>query len=238
MYSNKLSQYYNSLMGDYSSITKTVNNLVKSYVSKNTSILELGCGTGNILKSLPKQYDLHGLDNSEGMLTLAQQKMPKVAFYLDDMRTYSLGREFGAILCVFDSINHLPTFSDWEKLFKNTARHLSNDGVFIFDMNTLVRLETLATFERTVLKLDANTIATIKIKKEKKPLYSVTFQFFENIKSKDLEYTEEKVFESSFDLKKVETSLSKYFTVLKKIDPYRESLTDKTGRVFFVCKKK
>ncbi len=223
-------------MGDYSSITNTTNKLVRQFVSKRSSILELGCGTGNILKSLPKYYDLHGLDNSEGMLSIAQNQVPNANFYQDDMTSFSLSRKFDAILCIFDSINHLTTFPEWKKLFSNVSKHLSDEGIFIFDMNTLVRLETLSTFDANALKLNSDTVAVMKVNKDKENLYYVKFQLIEDIKKKDIIYTEEKVYESSFPLDKVEQQLKENFTILKRIDPYRKRITNKSGRVFYVCK--
>lgn len=238
MYSNKLSQYYNSLMGDYSSIINTTNDLVKSYVPKSSSILELGCGTGNILKNLPKSYELHGLDNSEGMLSIAQNQVPNATFYLDDMTTFKLGRKFDAILCIFDSINHLTSKSQWKKTFSNVYNHLRDDGVFVFDMNTVIRLEKLSTYGAAVFKVDKNVIITMKVNKEKSNLYYVKFQMFEDINKKDVVYTEEVVYESAFESEVVEELLSKNFKLLKKLDPSRKRITKESGRIFYVCKLK
>src|SRR3712207_6922594 len=48
---------------------------------------ELGCGTGELLKRFQKEYHCHGLDISEHMLKVAQEKLgaQKVPLFLGDM---------------------------------------------------------------------------------------------------------------------------------------------------------
>ena len=77
------------------------------------------------------------------MLSIARKKLPHVRFYRKDMVRFDLGRKFDVIICVFDSINHVLKFADWQKIFRNAARHLEDDGLFLFDINTQAKLERL-----------------------------------------------------------------------------------------------
>ena len=38
------------------------------------------------------------------------------------MTRFDLGETFDVVLCVFDSINHLVRFSDWERVFDRARR--------------------------------------------------------------------------------------------------------------------
>lgn len=224
-------------MGDYSSISQTVTKLVGEFAKPRGNLLELGCGTGNILKSFVDHYTIFGLDNSEGMLTFARQKLPKATFYLGDMTNFTLKPSFDVILCVFDSINHLTSYVEWQSLFKHTRKHLKKGGIFIFDMNTKKRLDSLSQMPTHVSKLDAKTLSAAKIVKEKANLYAVTFQIFENIQRKNILYIEEKVQEATFSLSVVKNMLkSNNFSLEKMVDPIRPKITPQTGRIFFVCK--
>ena len=47
------------------------------------------------------------------------------------------------VICVFDSLNHLLAFSEWESTFDAVHQHLVDGGLFIFDVNTLGELRRL-----------------------------------------------------------------------------------------------
>lgn len=236
MYSNDFTPYYDALMGDYSSIQSLTKKLINKYLPEGSSILELGCGTGNILQSLGNKYKLFGLDNSMGMLKIAKKKLPNATFYHQDMTKMKVDAKFDGIICIFDSINHLTTFSQWKQVFSKARKNLHPHGVFIFDMNTTRRLDTLCTFPLQIEKLDRDTFATIKINHSRKHLYNITFQIFSNTNSNKIEYLEEKVFESAFELTTVRDTLLRLFSIEQTVDPMRQELSEETGRIFFVCK--
>lgn len=238
MYSQIFSTYYDTLMGDYSSITSITKRLMQKYVPRNATVLELGCGTGNILHTLVNDYTLSGLDNSIHMLEQAKKKVPQATFYLEDMTEFSLNKKFDCIICVFDTINHLPKYSQWEKLFSQCAKYLNKGGILLFDMNTEKRLNTLATMPAYVKKLDRNTLSCAKIIKDNKNLYKVTFQVFDNLSKADVKYHEESVTENTFPITQVRRSLQIHYEILKTADPFRKRVTVNTGRIFFVCQKK
>lgn len=238
MYSATFAHYYDQLMGDYSSITNTTIQLVREYLPTNSSLLELGCGTGNMLVALADTYKVSALDNSPEMLKIAKKKVPSVKFYHGDMATFQHKVTYDGILCIFDTINHLTSFSQWEQLFATTAKHLNASGVFIFDMNTQKRLERLAQAEPYIGKLNKTTLTKVVFRKTKEYLYSINFELFENIHQEHVTFTEETVEESTFPIDQVKKSLGKHFHIIKMVDPIRKRITKNTGRVFFVCKKK
>jgi len=121
------------------------------------SVLELGCGTGAVLELLPAEWEKVGVDVSPQMLEIARTKGLDAAFVAADIRSLSLGRTFDVVACVYDTINHLPG-SDWPSVFAAAAAHLADDGVFLFDMNTLGRLRTDAGEEHTT-EADGATVS-------------------------------------------------------------------------------
>lgn len=112
------------------------------------SLLELGCGTGAVLELLPAEWAKVGVDISPEMLEIAREKGVDAELLAADIRSLSLGRTFDVVACVYDTINHLPG-SEWPSVFATAAAHLAEDGVFLFDMNTLGRLRTDAGEEHT-----------------------------------------------------------------------------------------
>lgn len=238
MYSSTFAQYYDILMGDYSSISDTTKQLVTTYLPEHASILELGCGTGNMLKVLSPQYRLTGLDNSSAMLAIAHQKVPSATLIKEDMTSFRLSTTFDGIICIFDTINHLSPFSKWKKLFSRTSSHLNNGGIFIFDMNTKRRLDRLSATEAYVGKLNKETLLRMKITNKGSQNYIHSFHIYENICSENVKYAEETVEESAYPTEKVIHALSDSFTIEKMVDPIRKRITSNTGRIFFVCRKK
>ena len=238
MYSKAFTQYYDQLMGDYSSIVNTVERLTDTYIPPKSSLIELGCGTGNILKLLQNKYELTGIDNSPGMIEQAKRKVPTAQYYLDDITTFRHPRSYDGILCIFDTINHLTTFSKWNSLFRQVHKHLKPKGIFIFDMNTTRRLERLSLLEPYVAKIDDDTLTKVKIDKLSPHRYKINFSIFENILTDKITYIEEVVEESAFDTERVKNTLEKYFTIEKMVDPIRKRVTKNSGRIFFVCRKK
>ena len=139
----KLDRFYDAAMGDRTEMASYIRRLIRRHKPKARTLLELACGTGAILKILAKSYDVAGLDLSPQMLLFAREKLPHVRFYRKNMGRFELATKFDVIICVFDSINHVLKFADWQKIFRNAARHLENDGLFLFDINTEAKLERL-----------------------------------------------------------------------------------------------
>ena len=61
-----------------------------------------------------------------------------------DIASFELDERFDVVICVFDTLDHLPRFELWESLFACVRAHLAPGGVFIFDVNTVAKLRGLA----------------------------------------------------------------------------------------------
>jgi SAM-dependent methyltransferase len=152
----KLDRFYDAAMGDRTAIAFCIRRLIRQHTPTARTLLELACGTGAILKILARYYDVVGLDLSPQMLSIARKKLPHVRLYRKDMVRFDLGIKFDVIICVFDSINHVLRFADWKKIFRNAARHLQEDGLFLFDINTEAKLERLISAPTWVNKFGRN----------------------------------------------------------------------------------
>lgn len=238
-YSTILSSYYDALMGDYSHLLNSINTLLATYGprKKHLRILELACGTGSILKTFPTSHELYGLDISKEMIAIAKKKVPHATLRVGDMTTFSYLKKFDVILCVFDSINHLTKFSQWEKVFYLAAQHLDTNGLFIFDMNTTKRLSSLVTRKPYVRRLRKDIIVFEQFSYVKSPIYNLQIAIIKDVGLKNLDVFEENVQEAVFDVKQVKNSLFKHFEIEKMLDPYRKKVSKNTGRIFFACKK-
>ncbi len=136
--------FYDQVMGDRGREAGYVHGLIQRHRPSAASVLELACGTGAILQLLQPHYEIAGLDASQPMLDIAARKVPRARLHHADMTRFDLGETFDVVLCVFDSINHLVRFSDWERVFDRARAHLADRGIFVFDVNTERKLAAFA----------------------------------------------------------------------------------------------
>ena len=120
---DKFYRFYDVVMGDRSDAAGYIAGLIAHNKPDTTTVLEIACGTGTIMGFLSASYDVTGLDRSRPMLAVARKKLPHVRFFRQDMTSFRIARRFDAIVCVFDSINHLLRFADWRKVFRRVAWH-------------------------------------------------------------------------------------------------------------------
>lgn len=113
-------------------------------------LLDLACGTGSMTLELAKRgYDMIGVDGSPDMLNVAFDRKfdlelkNDVLFLLQDMREFELYGTVGAVSCCLDSVNYLTEDGDLEKCFSLVHNYLDPDGLFLFDVNTPHKFESV-----------------------------------------------------------------------------------------------
>lgn len=140
----RFAQVYDELMDNipYEEWTTYIISLLNEYNINNGLIAELGCGTGNITELLATSgYDMIGIDNSEEMLEIANQKktekgLSSILYLLQDMREFELFGTVDAIICVCDSINYILDTNEITDVFRLANNYLEADGLFICDFKT------------------------------------------------------------------------------------------------------
>ena len=132
------SKIYDNFMqhADYTKWKEEIEKLIVLGQPKGKELLELGCGTGELLKRFQKEYHCHGLDISEHMLKVAQEKLgaPKVPLFLGDMVDFDTGERYDIILSIFDTVNHIIDMIDLKRHFRSVFANLNPGGIYIFDM--------------------------------------------------------------------------------------------------------
>src|SRR5262245_11774731 len=232
----KLDRFYDAAMGDRTETAAYIRRLIRRYNPKARTLLELACGTGAILKILAESYDVAGLDISPQMLALARKKLPHVRFYRKDMVKFELATKFDVIICVFDSINHVLKFTDWQKIFRNAARHLEEGGLFLFDINTETKLRHLINAPTWVHKFGRD-LEFINVTKGQRGIANWNIRVFEHRRGNRYGLYEENIKEISFPMNKVRAALRKRFANVKVIDATHRTPSNKSDRLYFVCKR-
>ena len=150
-YTKSFASIYDEVMDNvpYDLWYKYLIDLLDYYNKKPNKVIDLACGTGNMTFRFAenKNWELSGVDISKDMLEVARakakQKNINVDFYNDDLRTFSPDDKFDLAFSLFDSLNYILKYEDLKKVFKKTYDFLKDDGIFIFDMNTMQRLMSI-----------------------------------------------------------------------------------------------
>lgn len=137
---------YDTLMDNvpYEAWANYVEHLLKEYGISDGLVLELGCGTGNLTGALAKRgYDMIGVDLSEDMLEIAQEKKIQegldILYLQQDMRAFELYGTVRAVVSVCDSINYILKEAELLEVFRLVNNYLDPGGVFLFDLNTVYK---------------------------------------------------------------------------------------------------
>lgn len=144
-------QVYDTFMDNvpYDNWVKYLHQLLKEYGVDSGLVLDLGCGTGNVsrrLKSLG--YDIIGLDSSIQMLEIARQKdeSESILYINQDMREFELYGTVAAVVSICDSMNYITSEDELLEVFKLVNNYLDSAGIFIFDMDTKYKYESVLAY--------------------------------------------------------------------------------------------
>lgn len=135
--------YYDSLMDEqfYDDYFQFINEHAKF-----NSVLELGCGTGEIAIRLAKdEKEVYATDLSKDMLEVARLKAMEANVNLMlgriDMTDFITDSAVDLILCLCDSINYVLSKKKVLKTFKNVYESLKYNGTFMFDVDSLYKMD-------------------------------------------------------------------------------------------------
>lgn len=137
---NLYAQYYDLLYHDknYNDEVDYIEKLITSHSSKkNTSILDLGCGTGKHANLLSlKGYTVDGVDISSQMIGLAKSKYGennKVRFFEGDISSFQSHKKYDIVTSLFHVMSYQNTNNQVLKALQTSASHLEKEGLLIFD---------------------------------------------------------------------------------------------------------
>lgn len=230
----EIGYYYDAIVGDRASASTKVKKLIKEYAPKAKALLEVACGTGSMLAAFEKSYTVSGLDFSETMLGGAREKLPDVPLYLGDMRDFSTGHTYDVITCMFDSINHATKKSDWKKTFRSIRKHLEPGGLFIFDVNTLYKLENLSQSPPIVHEFEGHTYI-LAVEKCNKNRFNWHSRIFAPVTEEYYSCIDETVAEAAYTETEIKEMLKGSFKVKKVIDFDGGAKNQKSNRICFIC---
>jgi SAM-dependent methyltransferase len=213
-----------------------VRRLVERHHPDARTVLELACGTGAILEHLQHGYEMTGVDLSEAMLAVAARKVPGVRLFRADMTRVSLGETYDVVLCVYDSINHLLAFEEWQAVFDRTREHLADGGVFVFDVNTEAKLSRFAASPTWVRWFDDESLLLIEVEAERESVYVWRLKVFEHRSAADYRLHAADLPQAVFPAERIKAALRERFRSVRTYDAERSRPSPRSERLHFVCR--
>lgn len=215
-------------------------------------IIDLACGTGTLALGLARRgFEVTGIDLSVAMLDQAREKQARldpegwliVRWELGDMRFFGknlLSGAYDAVLCHYDSLNHLSNESELRAAFLQVAQVLKPGGLFLFDLNTLENYRQFWNggdrYEGPNYRLQTESRFD-----ESSGQASVTFSVDQYTESGELEHLNERVSEQYFN----EAAVEKYLLAAEfheirtePFSPLAENAPDFPLKTFWRCRRR
>jgi SAM-dependent methyltransferase len=233
---DRFARFYDAAMDDPRPRGARVLASIDRYLPRASSVLELGCGTGSILAQLTRFPALTGLDRSAEMLAVASEKVPTARLLLGDIDDFWLDERFDVVACVFDTLNHLLTFEAWLSLFDSVYDHLVEDGLFIFDVNTVGELRRLGEEPPWVFEFDDHVLI-MDVALAEAGLSEWDIRIFEHMGSSRYELHHEQIGELGVSLRRITAALEPKFTLLEASSDSGETPTDSSVKAYFTFRR-
>jgi 2-polyprenyl-3-methyl-5-hydroxy-6-metoxy-1,4-benzoquinol methylase len=129
-----------------------IDYLNKKNVAKSVKIIDIGCGTGELLSYLWKEgYQcLYGNDISQMMLKIARQKVPHAIFYYGSINKVEIKERFDYII-ITEALHHIP---DLQLTFQSLKALLNPGGeIVLLEPNEKWYFENFAAKKRSLAYL-------------------------------------------------------------------------------------
>ena len=232
MSSKNFSNFWLAITSQKEAKARALNVLrpLNKYNKKAKKVLELGVGIGTVLQYFPKKYEISGLDILPENIKICKKKLSRGNFYVSSMHNFRIPEKFDVIFCVFDSINFLKDFRQWQSTFKSVLNHLNPKGLFIFDMYTKKALKDFKKSTPNITEFSMGYTYDKPIILGNKLTWD--YGVFERLPSGLYKFHKYKWTEAIYTIPKVKIEISKHFRI------FETHFMDKNRRILFVCKKK
>lgn len=229
---------------EYSHRADYICSLLSEYGINGGLLLDVACGTGTMSFEMSKRgFDVTGVDCSEDMLSKAQKKMAEtgenVLFLCQDIRSLDLYGTVDCAVSTLDSLNHLTSEEDLLKAFKSVSLFLEDDGIFIFDMNTLYKHREILNDNSFVYELDDTFCVWQNSLCDDGATVEIILDFFADVNGRGYRRYSESFYEKAYESDVVKNLLKQAdFTFIAE---YKDMTTDapdeKTERTVFVARR-
>ena len=150
--------------GKYPEFSKAMADILPKLLDgfgvEGKKLLDIACGEGTFaVEMAEKGYDVVGIDISPKQIEIAKEKDvdEEIDFKVQDMRELFFQERFNVVTCWYDSLNYILDKDELLQVFKGVYNSLQEDGIFVFDMNTIYVMEEVWEGQ-TMVKEDSREI--------------------------------------------------------------------------------
>ncbi|GAA0085089.1 class I SAM-dependent methyltransferase [Clostridium sp. CTA-7] len=240
----EFAKIYDELINEDINYQEMCDRIIDICKDENISFnnyLDIACGTGNVTVKLAKNFkESFAVDLSDDMLREAFDKLKKekikCKLICQDMSELSLNRKFDLITSVLDSSNYIVEESKFIDYLKRVKEHLSDDGIFIFDINSYYKLSEI--LGNNIYTYSEDQVFYTWENTFEDDILSMFLTFF--VKKGDLyERFEEEHIERAYKEEFIDSKLKELgFKVIGKFDGYSDkNVENLTERIMYVVKK-
>lgn len=244
----KFAYLYDELMKDvpYDNWVELIKKSAEKYNVHGKRLLDLACGTGELSVRLSAHgYDVTGVDLSDDMLTVAQSKAVSkglnILFYQQNMAELDGLGSFDVIGVFCDSLNYLQSEQEVVNTFHHVYQHLSEHGLFIFDVHSIYKI--MQVFMNQTFALNEDEISYIWHSYQGEHPNSVEHDlsfFVLDEKSGQYERYDELHFQRTYSIEVYESWLLETgFELLEVVGDFESKPPQaEAERLFFICRKR
>lgn len=213
--------------------TYTLHKEFMRFIMENSldNILDIGCGRGYFLENLRiNGLNYLGIDNSLEQINVCKEKELKS----ENSEIKKLNQKFDCAVAIFDVVNFVEK-KNLEGFIKDIYSILSDDGYFLFDINTLFAFENIA---QGSINIDAKD-SFIAINSDFMDSKLITnFYLFEKQKDGNFVKNSGLIIQEYYKINSLEKILKNVgFEVVEKRNLFLYS-NSKSDKVMFICKKR
>ena len=235
---NEYAKFYDLVYEKKSHLKEILFISKKLKINKNSTIIDLGCGTlRHSLYLLPKVKKILGIDLSRNMLKIAEKKVnkkllnKKIYLKYANITNFSTNKSFNTAYSLFDVICLLIKDNDIKKFFLNLYNHLKPGSLVYLDywykpaVHYLKIKDIKQKYENSDFKMVREKVQTMN---KEKNYVNVIFKFhIYNKKNKKNHYFEERHPMRFFTTRDIEKFSKKYFITKQHLSGYSNSKPSK-----------
>lgn len=229
---------------DYESRCDYIYNLLADNGVGKGILLDLACGTGSLSMLLAeKGYEVIGVDASEEMLSVAQEKKYEseadAIFLRQKMEELDLFGTINAAVCTLDSINHVTDEKKVREIIRRVSLFMEDKGIFVFDVNTPYKHREVLGNNTFVYDMD-EVYCVWQNETDENMLTTVSLDIFERDEEADAYYKyseqfQERGYELSFLCELLKENKFELIGIYEEMTT--ETVKDNTERAVFVARK-
>ena len=123
-----------------------VLELLKKYVKRGAPLLDAGCGTGLLTKTVDKKYIVTAIDFSKKSLSLTRKRKPKAKLLWANLeKRLPFPKDSFSGVTLLDVLEHI----DDKKSLPNLARVMKTNGIIIITVVSIISIISIIIISNT-----------------------------------------------------------------------------------------